>query len=73
MKTGGKSQMAAGLMRQAVSDSVEVYSACTQPGTSLNSLSAESLLAVGVDIRDESPKAIDPALVREVDLVFPRP
>lgn len=61
--------MAAGLMRHATGDTVEVYSAGTQPGTSINALSAESLLEVGVDIRNESPKPIDPALIREVDVV----
>jgi arsenate-mycothiol transferase len=69
VKNGGKSQMAAGLMRKVAGDNLEVHSAGTQPGTSINALSAESLLEVGVDIRDESPKPIDPALIREVDLV----
>ena len=69
VKNGGKSQMAAGLMRHAAGDSVDVYSAGTRPGTVINALSAESLLEVGVDIRDETPKAIDPALVQDVDLV----
>jgi arsenate-mycothiol transferase len=69
VKNGGKSQMAAGLMRHAAGDSVDVHSAGTRPGTAINALSAESLLEVGVDIRDESPKAIDPAIVRDVDLV----
>ncbi|MBJ8347058.1 low molecular weight phosphatase family protein [Antrihabitans sp. YC2-6] len=69
VKNGGKSQMAAGLMRQAAGDAIDVYSAGTQPVGSINALSAESLLEVGVDIRDEKPKPIDPALIREVDLV----
>ena len=43
VKNGGKSQMAAGLMRSIAGDSVHVYSAGTQPGTSINSLSAQSL------------------------------
>ena len=61
--------MAAGLMRHAAGDTVEVHSAGTQPGTDINALSAESLLELGVDIRDESPKPIDPALIQKVDLV----
>lgn len=69
VKNGGKSQMAAGLMRKAVGSAVEVYSAGTRPGSSVNPLSAESLLEVGVDIRDETPKSLDPQLVRDVDLV----
>lgn len=69
VKNGGKSQMAAGLMRAAAGDRVEVHSAGTTPGTSINALSAESLREVGVDISGEIPKPIDPALLRSVDLV----
>jgi len=69
VKNGGKSQMAAGLMRKVAGDTVEVFSAGTKPGTTVNALSAESLLEVGVDITGETPKLIDPQLVRDVDLV----
>ncbi|MCP9271471.1 arsenate-mycothiol transferase ArsC [Mycolicibacterium arenosum] len=61
--------MAAGLMRQLAGDSVDVHSAGTKPGTSVNGLSAESLREVGVDIGGETPKLVDPQLVRDVDLV----
>ncbi|MFE7742295.1 low molecular weight phosphatase family protein [Nocardia sp. NPDC057455] len=70
VKNGGKSQMAAGLMRHAAEGRIEVYSAGTAPGESLNALSVQSLLEVGVDIRDETPKPIDPRLLRAVDLVI---
>jgi arsenate-mycothiol transferase len=56
VKNGGKSQMAAGLMRNISGDSVHVYSAGTKPGDRINALSAESLAEVGVDISDETPK-----------------
>ncbi|MGO9185385.1 arsenate-mycothiol transferase ArsC, partial [Mycobacterium sp.] len=69
VKNGGKSQMAAGLMRKLAGDSVDVHSAGTKPGTAINSLSAQSLLEVGVDIAAEHPKPIDPRLVRDVDVV----
>ncbi|GAA4473755.1 low molecular weight phosphatase family protein [Rhodococcus olei] len=69
VKNGGKSQMAAGLMRAAAGDTVTVHSAGTAPGTSVNALSAEVLLEVGVDITDETPKPVDPQLVRDVDVV----
>ncbi|MBC2644914.1 MULTISPECIES: low molecular weight phosphatase family protein [unclassified Rhodococcus (in: high G+C Gram-positive bacteria)] len=69
VKNGGKSQMAAGLMRKAAGNDVDVYSAGTKPGTAVNALSAESLLEVGVDITGETPTLIDPQLVRDVDLV----
>uniref|UniRef100_UPI0015733541 arsenate-mycothiol transferase ArsC n=1 Tax=Nocardia barduliensis TaxID=2736643 RepID=UPI0015733541 len=41
----------------------------TDPGQSLNALSVQSLLEVGVDISGETPKPIDPRLLRAVDLV----
>ena len=68
VKNGGKSQMAAGLMRKVAGDRVEVHSAGTAPGAAINALSAQSLLEVGVDITGEHPKPIDPALLDEVDL-----
>jgi len=68
-KNGGKSQMAAGLMRQLAGDRVEVYSAGTTPGTAVNALPAESLSEIGIDITGESPKPVDPQLVQDVDVV----
>ncbi|MGW5317883.1 arsenate-mycothiol transferase ArsC [Nocardia thailandica] len=69
VKNGGKSQMAAGLMRAAAGDQIEVHSAGTHPGTAVNALSAESLREVGIDIASEIPKPIDTALMASVDLV----
>jgi len=69
VKNSGKSQMAAGLMRQVAGEDIDVHSAGTDPGTAVNALSAESLLEVGVDITGEHPKPVDPALVRDVDVV----
>ena len=50
VKNGGKSQMAAGLMSKIAGDTVQVYSAGTKPGTTVNDLSAQALAEVGVDI-----------------------
>ena len=69
VKNAGKSQMAAGLMRQAVGDTVDVHSAGTWPGDEINGLSAQVLREVGVDITDQKPKPLDPKLVQDVDLV----
>jgi arsenate-mycothiol transferase len=69
VKNGGKSQMAAGLMRKIAGDSVDVHSAGTKPGREVNNLSAKSLAEVGVDISNETPKPVDPELVRSVDVV----
>jgi arsenate-mycothiol transferase len=69
VKNGGKSQMAAGLMRKIAGNAVEVHSAGTRPGREVNELSAKSLAEVGVDISTETPKPIDPEMVRSVDVV----
>ncbi|MBT1191205.1 arsenate-mycothiol transferase ArsC [Rhodococcoides kroppenstedtii] len=70
VKNGGKSQMAAGLMRKAAGDDVEVHSAGTAPGNAVNALSAETLLEVGVDLTGEHPKPIDPDLLARMDYVI---
>ncbi|MFC7674283.1 low molecular weight phosphatase family protein [Mycolicibacterium sp. GCM10028919] len=69
VKNGGKSQMAAGLMRRLAGDTVNVHSAGTKPGSAVNELSAQALLEVGVDITGEQPKLVDLELARGVDLV----
>jgi arsenate-mycothiol transferase len=70
VKNGGKSQMAAGLMRKLAGDAVVVHSAGTEPGHAVNDLSAQALLEVGVDIRDQQPRPVDLELARDVDLVI---
>ena len=70
VKNGGKSQMAAALMRQAAADSIEVSSAGTYPGSSLNAESVAALNEVGADTTGEFPKAIDADLLRRVDRVI---
>ena len=60
VKNSGKSQMAAGLLKQITGDAVEVYSAGTRPGTEINGLSAEVLMEDGVDITAGHPES-DPA------------
>ena len=70
VKNGGKSQMAAGLMRRTAGDSVLVDSAGTNPGGSVNALSAESLLEVGVDITHQVPKRITAEMICAADVVI---
>lgn len=69
VKNGGKSPMAAGLLRHAAGDTIGVDSAGTQPGSVVNALSAEVLREVGVDITDHTPKAITPQMVLAADVV----
>jgi arsenate-mycothiol transferase len=61
--------MAAGLMRKAAGDRVCVHSAGTNPGSTINALSAQVLAEVGADMSGETPRPIDPELLGMVDLV----
>lgn len=69
VKNGGKSQMAAALMRKAAGDRIVVHSAGTAPGAALNALSVQVLEEVGAPVAGEYPKPVDPQLLTEVDLV----
>lgn len=69
VKNGGKSQMAAALMRLHAGDAVAVHSAGTKPGSAVNALAAEAVAELGADMSGETPEAIDPDLVRQVDRV----
>jgi arsenate-mycothiol transferase len=66
---GGKSQMAAGLMRKIGGDTVTVDSAGTKPGSAINGLSAEVLLEFGVDITDQTPKQLTDDLIASANRV----
>lgn len=69
VKNGGKSQMAAGLMRQEPAVGAEVLSAGTTAGGSLNALSVQVLQEVGVDISAESPQQLTEDMVAAADVV----
>ena len=68
-RNGGKSQLAAALLRHAAGDAVRVESAGTDPGTSLNALAVESLAELGIEVGDEHPKPLTDDMVRAADLV----
>ena len=74
VKNGGKSPMAAALMRQAVAKHpdapVTVTSAGTKAGTALNDESAQSLAEVGIDISDHQPRQLTDDLLTASDLVI---
>ncbi|MFS4507369.1 low molecular weight phosphatase family protein [Clavibacter sp. Sh2141] len=68
-RNGGKSQLAAALMRHDAGAAVTVASAGTDPGSSLNALAVESLAELGIDVGDERPKPLTDDMVRAADLV----
>lgn len=74
VRNGGKSQMAAGLMRRELGDegrreALMVDSAGTEPGESINSLSAEVLQEVGADITGEQPTQLTEDAMRQAGYV----
>jgi arsenate-mycothiol transferase len=69
-KNGGKSQLAAGLMKRLAAESLTVHSAGTKPGPSLNPQAVDSLGELGIDITGEHPKALTPEVLSSVDAVI---
>lgn len=67
VKNGGKSQIAASLMR--LKEGIEVHSCGTKPGTSVNGLAVQMLEEIGASASGEYPKGIDPEIVAGVDRV----
>jgi arsenate-mycothiol transferase len=64
----GKSQIAAGIARQ-LAPHVQVESAGTDPSAQLHTGSVQTLAEVGIDISDQRPKPITPALIAAADVV----
>ncbi|CCQ44984.1 low molecular weight phosphotyrosine phosphatase family protein [Pseudarthrobacter siccitolerans] len=69
-KNGGKSQLAAGLMRDLAGDKIAVYSAGTKPAKDLNPQAVESLIELGIDVAGEYPKPVTGEVLDSVDAVI---
>jgi len=69
-KNGGKSQLAAGLMKQLANGTVTVHSAGTKPAESLNPQSVDSLAELGIDISGEHPKPVTDDVLDAADVVI---
>ena len=65
----GRSQMAAGFMRELGGDRVEVLSAGSAPKDSINPIAVEAMAEVGIDIRNQQPKVLTTEAVLESDAV----
>ncbi|GAA1333387.1 low molecular weight phosphatase family protein [Brachybacterium rhamnosum] len=70
VKNGGKSQMAAALMRHHAGDAVRVLSAGTRPAAAINAQSAEAIAEVGADMSSAVPQPVTDELLRSVDQVI---
>lgn len=67
---GGKSQMAAALAARHAGDRLKIHSAGTRPGSRLNAQSIEVIAEAGADMSHDTPKGINPELLRSVDRVI---
>lgn len=66
----GRSQMAAGFMRELGGDRVEVLSAGSAPKESINPVAVEAMLELGIDIAHQKPKILTPEAVEQSDVVI---
>ena len=66
----GRSQMAAGFLRELGKDRVEVLSAGSAPKGSINPVAVAAMAEVGIDIANNSPKVLTPEAVEASDVVI---
>lgn len=66
----GRSQMAAGLLRELGGERVEVLSAGTAPKDQINPVAIEAMNELGIDISAEQPKVLTDSAVIASDYVI---
>ena len=66
----GRSQMAAGFLRDLAGDGVQVLSAGSEPADQVNPVAVEAMAEKGVDIAALRPRQLADTDVREADVVI---
>jgi protein-tyrosine-phosphatase len=66
----GRSQIAAGFLKDIAGDRVEIRSAGTQPKNEINPVAIEAMAELGIDIADQTPKVLDDEAVKASDYVI---
>ena len=66
----GRSQMAAGFMKELGEGKVEVLSAGSTPKDAVNSVAVEAMAEVGIDIANNTPKVLTDDAVFASDVVI---
>lgn len=66
----GRSQMAAGFLRELSGGAVEVLSAGSEPKDRINPVAVEAMAEEGIDIAGNVPKILTTEAVRESDVVI---
>jgi arsenate reductase len=66
----GRSQMAAGWLRQFAGDAVEVRSAGSAPVGAVNAAAVEAMAEVGIDITGQTPKKLEWETAESSDVII---
>ncbi|WP_282847274.1 arsenate reductase ArsC [Microbacterium oxydans] len=66
----GRSQMAAGFLRDIAGDRIEVRSAGSMPADQINPIAVEAMSELGIDITFEQPKVLTTEAVQASDVVI---
>ncbi|MHC9046141.1 arsenate reductase ArsC [Microbacterium saperdae] len=66
----GRSQMAAGFLREIAGDRIEVRSAGSMPADQINPVAVAAMQEVGIDITTEQPKILTTEAVQASDVVI---
>jgi arsenate reductase len=66
----GRSQMAAGFLRELAGGRIEVRSAGSLPADRINPVAVEAMAEVGIDIAAEQPKVLTSEAVQDSDVVI---
>lgn len=66
----GRSQMAAGFLRNLSGEKIEVRSAGSMPAEHINPIAIEAMLEVGIDITAKQPKVLTTEAVQSSDVVI---
>ncbi|MFJ3490328.1 arsenate reductase ArsC [Leifsonia aquatica] len=66
----GRSQMAAGFLRELAAGRVEVLSAGSEPKDQLNPIAVQAMAEEGIDIAGATPKILTTEAVQESDVVI---
>ncbi len=65
----GRSQMAAGYLRALAGDQVDVRSAGSRPGETVNHVAVAAMAEDGIDISDNRPRLATAEVLRTADVV----
>jgi arsenate reductase (thioredoxin) len=66
----GRSQMAAGFLRELGGGDIDVLSAGSEPKDQINPIAIEAMAEEGIDIADNTPKVLTVDAVKESDVVI---